>query len=90
VEQVESGQQVVANRRASPSLEDITTARRDSGGLRWVNVILRLQRALHLLRLCRCGAGSGSSRDPETIRQENRQPMAARATREITLLGQKT
>ncbi|NQV10421.1 MAG: tRNA (N6-isopentenyl adenosine(37)-C2)-methylthiotransferase MiaB [Cyanobacteria bacterium] len=85
LEQVESGQQVVAT-GDHHILEDITTARRDSAVCGWVNVIYGCNERC---TYCVVPAvrGQEQSRTPETIRQEI-EALAARGFREITLLGQ--
>ena len=85
LEQVESGQQVVATGERH-ILEDITTARRDSAVCGWVNVIYGCNE-----RCTYCVVpsvrGQEQSRTPEAIRLEM-EGLAARGFKEITLLGQ--
>ena len=83
--QVEQGQQVVATEEHH-ILEDITTARRDSGVCAWVNVIYGCNE-----RCTYCVVpsvrGQEQSRLPGAIRLEM-EGLAARGFKEITLLGQ--
>jgi tRNA-2-methylthio-N6-dimethylallyladenosine synthase len=83
--QVEQGQQVVATDEHH-ILEDITTARRDSGVCAWVNVIYGCNE-----RCTYCVVpsvrGQEQSRLPGAIRLEM-EGLAARGFKEITLLGQ--
>lgn len=85
LEQVESGQQVVATGEHH-ILEDLTTARRDSSVCAWVNVIYGCNE-----RCTYCVVpsvrGQEQSRTPEAIRLEM-EGLAARGFKEITLLGQ--
>ncbi|MCP9771419.1 tRNA (N6-isopentenyl adenosine(37)-C2)-methylthiotransferase MiaB [Synechococcus sp. Tobar12-5m-g] len=85
LEQVESGQQVVATGERQ-ILEDLTTARRDSSVCAWVNVIYGCNERC---TYCVVPAvrGQEQSRTPEAIRQEIEE-LAARGFKEITLLGQ--
>jgi tRNA-2-methylthio-N6-dimethylallyladenosine synthase len=83
--QVDAGQQVVAT-DDHHILEDITTARRDSGLCAWVNVIYGCNE-----RCTYCVVpsvrGQEQSRLPGAIRLEM-EGLAARGYKEITLLGQ--
>jgi tRNA-2-methylthio-N6-dimethylallyladenosine synthase len=85
LEQVEQGQQVVATGEHH-ILEDITVARRDSQVCGWVNVIYGCNE-----RCTYCVVpsvrGQEQSRLPEAIKLEM-EGLAARAFKEITLLGQ--
>ncbi|MCT0231500.1 tRNA (N6-isopentenyl adenosine(37)-C2)-methylthiotransferase MiaB [Synechococcus sp. CS-1324] len=85
LEQVESGQQVVATDEHH-ILEDITTARRDSAVCGWVNVIYGCNERC---TYCVVPAvrGAEQSRTPQAIRLEI-EGLAARGFKEITLLGQ--
>ncbi len=85
LEQVESGQQVVAT-DDHHILEDITTARRDSAVCGWVNVIYGCNERC---TYCVVPAvrGAEQSRTPQAIRLEI-EGLAARGFKEITLLGQ--
>ncbi len=85
LEQVESGQQVVATGEHH-ILEDLTTPRRDSGTCAWVNVIYGCNERC---TYCVVPAvrGKEQSRLPEAIRLEI-EGLAARGFKEITLLGQ--
>ncbi len=85
LEQVESGQQVVATGEHH-ILEDLTTPRRDSGTCAWVNVIYGCNERC---TYCVVPAvrGKEQSRLPEAIRLEI-EGLAAQGFKEITLLGQ--
>ncbi len=85
LEQVDSGQQVVATNELH-ILEDITSARRESNICAWVNVIYGCNE-----RCTYCVVpsvrGKEQSRKPSSIRKEIEQ-LAQLGYREITLLGQ--
>ena len=85
LEQVESGQQVVATGEHQ-ILEDVTKPRRESRVTAWVNVIYGCnERCTYCV--VPATRGREQSRTPEAIRSEI-QSLARQGYREITLLGQ--
>jgi len=87
LEQVGGCQQVGGHRRAS-ILEDITTARRDSAGLRLVNVIFTAGNERAPICVVRRSGVRQQVANPETHPPGDRKPWPARRATANTLLGQ--